>query len=102
MKLLSIFWYGLCYFIAELKKRERKKTMENTENSRPTLEQDIKLSVRALLVAHNIKQSDIAKKYFLHPSSVNRVIQGRIKTPYIRKIIAQVLGKEPQELWNDA
>jgi predicted XRE-type DNA-binding protein len=58
------------------------------------------VSVAALLVAKNIKQKDIAKKYFVTPAELNRVIKGKRKTAYIRKIIAIELGMDVNDLWN--
>jgi transcriptional regulator with XRE-family HTH domain len=75
------------------------KIMDQEKISAPNLMGNMELSVRALLVAHNIKQLDLAKKYFVHPSTINRVIQGKRKTHYIRQIIAQELGKKVEDLW---
>ena len=59
------------------------------------------VNVGALLLARNIKQKDIAKKYFLTPAELNRVIKGKRRTAYIRKILAIELGMDISELWNN-
>lgn len=58
-----------------------------------------KINVRALLVARNIKQVDIAERYHFGRAEVNKVINGKRRTHRIREAIAQELGMSVQDLW---
>jgi hypothetical protein len=57
------------------------------------------INVRALLVARNIKQVDIAERYNFGRAEVNKVINGKRKTLRIREAIASELGMSVDELW---
>ena len=57
------------------------------------------VNVRALLVARNIKQIDIAERHNFGRAEVNKVINGKRKTQRIREAIAQELGMSVQQLW---
>ena len=59
------------------------------------------IHVGALLLARNIKQKDIARKYFIPAPDLNKVIKGHHKTPYIRKAIATELGMSIEEIWEE-
>jgi DNA-binding Xre family transcriptional regulator len=59
------------------------------------------MSLRALLIERNIKQIDIARKYFIDPSEVNKVVLGKRSTPRIREAIAKELHLNPQDIWKD-
>jgi hypothetical protein len=58
-------------------------------------------NVQALLILKNIRQKDLAKKYFIHPSVLNRVIKGRRKTHHVRQAIANELNMGFQEVWGE-
>lgn len=58
-----------------------------------------KINVRALLVARNIKQVDIAERYHFGRAEVNKVINGKRRTLRIREAIAQELGMTVHDLW---
>lgn len=58
-----------------------------------------KINVRALLVARNIKQVDIAERYQFGRAEVNKVINGKRRTHRIREAIASELGMSVADLW---
>ena len=59
------------------------------------------INVRALLVARNIKQTDIAERHKFGKAEVNKVINGKRRTQRIRQAIAQELGMSVEDLWGN-
>lgn len=57
--------------------------------------------VKSLLVMRGIRQKDIALKYGIAPSDLNRVIHGFAKTLHIRQKIATELGMTFGEVWGE-
>ena len=59
--------------------------------------------IKALLALKNVSQQDIAKKYGISASDLNKVIQFKRRTNKIRKVIAFELGVDERILFgNDA
>ena len=57
-------------------------------------------TIKALLALRNLSQTDIAKKYSISPSDLNKVISGKRKTSRIRFILANELGVEKDLLFH--
>lgn len=62
--------------------------------------------IRALLVLHNINQSELARNIGISQTLVNSVITGRRrgvkkKGRLVREAVAQALGVKVEELWPD-
>jgi transcriptional regulator with XRE-family HTH domain len=63
--------------------------------------------IRALLVLHNINQSELARNIGISQTLVNAVITGRRrgvkrKGRVVRQAVADALGLKIEELWPDA
>ena len=76
---------------------ERKEAVTNVMTTPGAL----KLSVHALLVAKGIKQKDIALKYGIAASDLNRVVHRLTRTLHIRQKIASELGMNFVEVWGE-
>ena len=58
-----------------------------------------KYRVKAFMVKSGIKQSAIASRLDLSPSTVSLVVSGKKKSTRVRREIATTLGMEVSELW---
>lgn len=55
--------------------------------------------IKAALMLKGVTQASIAKKLGITPSLISMVIQGREKTPRVRRAIAEEIGKKVEEIW---
>ena len=80
---------------------------ENSQNPFPVaeipayLKEGDKINVRALLVARNIRQKDLAEKHQIGRSELNKVLSGKRKTHHIREAIATELQMSVRDLWGE-
>ncbi len=71
--------------------------MLNDEGNKKMTPKEIKI----LLLRHDIKQAQIAKKLKVSRAAVSLVIKGTAESRRIKQAIAQALNMEVKDLWDD-
>ncbi len=57
--------------------------------------------IKILLLKHDIKQAQIARKLKVSRAAVSLVLAGKAESRRIKVAIAQAVGKEVEDLWDD-
>lgn len=58
--------------------------------------------IKALLIIKGISGAEIARRAGVTRAAVYHVIEGRSKSPRLRKLIADVLGLSVEEIWPES
>lgn len=58
--------------------------------------------IRALLIEHKVKQTDIAKELGLSSGSVNRVISGHYTSRRVQEAVAKAARVPFEKMWGQA
>lgn len=75
-------------------------TFNNARNSCRSIEDDMSnKEIKILLIRHDVKQADIARKLGISKTAVHNVIKGISESRRIKKTIAQALGMKVEDLW---
>ena len=57
--------------------------------------------IKILLLRHDVKQADIARKLKVSKTAIHNVIKGISESKRIKKAIADALGVSVTDLWNN-